>query len=386
MLQEFLMVHALADCVVDALLGVELGATGHAASNRFSLEGLTLGPQIDGALAVEIQRFEAASLRLQSGSFVLEIGRVALNQVAVQMRIEEGRPRLASLEAADAELSGLKVRGPLTFPPDAKGSLHKSHVQSSPPSPGNTAAGQAAAGAWCLGPLAAAEGTIRAEIVDAHLMFDADVTVPIRHGQIDFNDTTVEHVGPDSSMGVSRLGLYVDAPTGRSYVYQFSAVPVAGVEFEQRGSLLGSWVANRGKLRLQAFGEGLLLQGPGGPGLGFTEQARLLFDRTAVSGDVQLSDGRFTAPGVEAELTGSADGRNAIRLKSGAVGRGLSVDLAALSVRHAALNVSDTRLACDEITGALTLRAQVKGAQLRFAFDVSNMKISGLRLRQPPCP
>ena len=117
------------------------------------------------------------------------------------------------------------------------------------------------------------------------------MTVPIRDGQIDFNETTVEHVGPDSRMGVSRLGLYVDAPNGRSYVYQFSSVPVAGVEFEQRGPLLGAWVTDRGKLRLQAFGEGLLLQGSGGHGVGFTEQARVMFDRTAVSGDVRLSDG-----------------------------------------------------------------------------------------------
>jgi hypothetical protein len=374
------MAHALADFIVDALLGMEIGATGHAASNRFSLEGLTLGPQIGGGLEIGVRTVAAASLRLSSGPFVMEIGRLDLHQVVTQVRIEEGRPRLVSLEAADAELSALKVRGPLTLPPEAKGDLHGSHVQGSPPPSGDAATGQAAAGAWCLAPLAAAEGTIRAEIVDAHLLFDADVTVPIRQGQIDFNETTVEHVGPDSSMGVSRLGLYVDAPNGRSYIYQFSSVPVAGVEFERRAAMLGSWVTDRGKLRLQLFGEGLLLQGAGEAGLGFTEQARLLFDRTAVSGDVQLSDGRFTAPGVEADLTGSADGRNAIRLKSGAVGRGLSLEMASLSVRHAVSNATRTRLACDEITGALTLRALVEGGQLRFAFDVSNMKLSGLRL------
>jgi hypothetical protein len=253
-------------------------------------------------------------------------------------------------------------------------------LQGSPSPSGNIAAGVAAGEAWCLGPLAAAEGTIRAEIVDAHLLFDADVTVPIRQGQIDFDETTVEHVGPDSRMGVSRLGLYVDAPNGRSYVYQFSSVPIAGVQFEQRGAWLGSWVTERGKLRLQPFGEGLLLQGPGGTGLGFTGQARELFDRTAVSGDVQLSDGRFTAPGVEADMTGSAEGHNAIRLKSGAVGRGLTVEIASLSVRHAVLDATHSQLACDEVAGALTLRALAEGAQLRFAFDVSKMKISGLRL------
>jgi hypothetical protein len=208
----------------------------------------------------------------------------------------------------------------LIFSREAKEHLHGSPIQGDPPRTGDTAAGQSAAEAWCLGPLAAADGTIRAEIVDAHLLFDADVTVPIRRGNIDFNQATVEHVGPDSSMGVSRLGVYVDAPNGRSYVYQFSSTPVSGVEFERRGAFLGAWVANRGNLRLQDFAEGLLRQGRRGPGAGFTEEARLLFDRTALSGDVQLSDGRFAAPGVEADLVGRADGRNTIRTARG-VGR-----------------------------------------------------------------
>jgi hypothetical protein len=353
------------------------------ASNRVSLEGVTLSPQGGGAFEIGIRKFEATAIRLKAGPLVLDAGRIAMHELAAHVRIEEGMPRVAGLEAAQAELSDLKVRGPLTFPPEQQTGSSGSHVRRDRPRPDDAAAGQPAAGAWSLEPLAGAQGTIRAEIVDAHLLFDADVTVPIRDGQIDFNATTVEHVGPDSSMGVSRLGLYVDAPNGRSYVYQFSSVPVAGVKFEQRGGMLGSWARDHGKLWLQAFGEGLLLQGPGRAGMGFTEQARELFDRTAVSGDVQLSDGRFTAPGVEAELTGSADGRNAIRLESGAVGRGLTLGMPALSVRNAALHARGARVACDEITGTLVLRASVTGAQLRFALDVSTLKISGLRLHPP---
>src|SRR5690606_32942721 len=140
--------------------------------------------------------------------------------------------------------------------------------------------------------LAGADGTLRAEIVDAHLLFDAEVTVPIRHGRIDFQDAAVEHVGPDSRMGVGREGLYVDTPNGRSYLYRFPSGPVAGVEYEQRGALLGPFVTDRGVLRLQEFLE-WLLRHPEGQPLSFTEQARLLFARTALAGDVQLGDGRF---------------------------------------------------------------------------------------------
>ena len=373
------MADALASFLIDALLALELGATGQDASNRFSLEGVTLGSEADGVLAIGIRGFEAASLRLTSGPFVVEVGRLALRQLVGQVRIDQGVPRLRFLEASDAEFSGVKVHGPLIFSREPKEHLHASHVQGGPPRTGDTAAAEAVE-AWCLGPLAAADGTIRAEIVDAHLLFDADVTVSIRRGKVDFNEATVEHVGPDSRMGVSRLGLYVDAPNGRSYVYQFSATPVGGVEFEQRSAMLGAWVANRGNLRLQAFAEGLLSQARGGPGVGFTEEARLLFERTALSGDVQLSDGRFSAPGVEAELVGRADGRNAIRLHSKAVGCGLTVEIPSLSVRHAVLNAGNTRLACDELTGALVLRVLLKGTQLRFEFDVPKIKMSGLRV------
>jgi len=228
----------------------------------------------------------------------------------------------------------------------------------------------AAAGSWTLGPLAAADGTLRAEIVDAHLLFDADVTVPIRQGRIDFRDATVEHVGPDSRMGVSRLGIHVDAPNGRSYLFQFPSPPVAGVDYEQRGGL-----------QLQPFAEWLLRQPLGGQSHGLTEQARLLFDRTAVSGEVQLGDGPFAAPFAQADFVGRAEGRNVVRLQSQAVGRGLTVEIASLSVRDVKSAWGRTRMQCDQVAGALTLQLSVEGGQLRFQMDLASLEASGVRLQ-----
>ncbi|HEX7890509.1 MAG TPA: hypothetical protein VF522_14195 [Ramlibacter sp.] len=308
------MADALAASVADLLLGLTLGSTGPGASNRLSIEGLTLRAGNDGAL---------------------------------------------ELEAASVELHDVKVHGPVVLPAQA-----------------------ATGGSWSLAPLASADGTIRAQIVDAHLVFDADVTVPIRQGQIDFGDATVEHVGPDSRMGISRMGLYVDAPNGRSYLYQFSAAPLAGVEFEERGALLGR-VSDRGSLRLQEFAEGVLLQGPSGAGQGFTAQTRQLLDRTALSGEVRLGDGKVAAPGAQAELVGRAQGRNTIRLHSEAVGRGIGAELAALSVQDAALDAMGLQARCKEITGSVVLRLSVEGGQLQFALDIAELKISGLHLRRP---
>lgn len=361
------MASAPAKSVIDVLLGLQPGSGGQEAAHRFSVEGLTWGRGEDGALQFGIQEFEAASLRLTAGPLELEVGRVVLHKLVGQVRIDGGGPLLAGMQAASAEVSGVKVRGPLVLPASATTDAHP------------------AATAWSLGPLATADGALSAKIADAHLLFDADVTVPIRNGQVWFNDATVEHVGPDSRMGVSRLGLYVDAPNGRSYLYQFPATPVAGVEYEQRGALLGG-VSDRGKLLLQPFGEALLAQAAAGQAAGLTEQARLLFERTAVTGQLQLGDGQFAGLGVQADVTGRAQGRNAVQVHSEAVGRGLTAQMPALSVRAAQLAVAGMTLACDEITGDLLLRVLVDRTQLRFEFALQGMKLSGLRLGAGPPP
>jgi hypothetical protein len=365
------MAAALPASILDLVLGLALASTDQDTSNRVSLDGLTVGPRSDGALDMAIRNLQAASLRLASGPLVLDLGELALRGIQAQVRIGPGRPRLASFEAANAELSGVKVQGPLTLPP---------RLQGGAPAPAASPAGQASGSGWRLDPLAAADGSVRAQIVDAHLLFDADVTVPIRQGQIDFNEATVEHVGPDSSMGVSRMGIYVDAPNGRSYLYQFPSAPLCGVEYEQRGALLGAWVTKRGKLRLQEFGESLLRQALGRKALaGLTEQARQLFERTAVSGEIRLGDGTIAAPGLQADLQGRAAGRNGVRLHAEAVGRGLTAELASLSIRNALLGSTATSLRCAEIAGSLTLRLVREGAEARFELQLGATTIRGLR-------
>lgn len=356
---------ALPASIVELVLGLATAPAEPGAGNRIAVEGVTFGAGDAGALRIGMRTLEASALRVASGPLMLEVGRLALQDLAAQVRFEDGRPRLRSVEIASIEIPALKLQGPLDL------SVHP-----------------AAAGAWSLGPLAAAEGTIRAEIVDAHLVFDADVTVPIRQGRVEFKDATVEHVGPDSRMGASRLGIYVDAPNGRSYLYQFTSVPVAGVEFEKRGAMLGPWVTDRGRLQLQPFLEWLLRQPGSGQLLGVTEQARLLFDRTKASGEVRLGDGRFAAPGVQADLAGRVEGRNAVRLHSEAVGRGLTLTIASLLVRNVVLGAGDMPLHSDEISGALTLRLSVEGGQVRFGFELANVRMTGLRdvRRAHPAP
>ncbi|MES2633000.1 MAG: hypothetical protein V4669_08510 [Pseudomonadota bacterium] len=267
------------------------------------------------AVSLTLQKFETTALRLAWGPLTLEIAQVVLHNAAVTVRMEEGQPHIVGLEAASADLSGVKIEMLAGQPPQAANA---------------TPAGSS----WDLGMLATAEGTIRAEIIDAHLMFDADVTVPIRYGQIDFDHATVEHVGPDSRMGISPQGIYVDAPNGRSYVYEFTSSTVAGVEFEKRAALLGPLVSDRGKLQLQAFAQGLLGAATEAGGAGLTGHARALLARTSIDSEVQLGDGTFAAPGVRADFVGRAQGRNAIRIHSRAVGLGVTLQAESLSLAN----------------------------------------------------
>ncbi|MET3440219.1 hypothetical protein ABIC94_000965 [Variovorax paradoxus] len=373
----------LAASFIDLLFGLELGPADESIRNRCSLESLVWKKsEQEGLLELGMREFEATGLRLASDALVLEIGRIAAHEVVGQVRTEGGVPRLSAIEAVEAELSGVKLHGPLVMPPQIQAALQALQPSGGAAPSAGVISPQAAADAWCFGPLAEAEGAIRGQITDAHLLFDADVTVPIRQGLIDFNDATVEHVGPDSRMGVSRLGLYVDAPNGRSYLYQFASAPLAGVEFEHRGALLSPWVSERGKLHLKAFAEAMLRQsvGVGGQSQGLTEQARLLLGRTALAGEVQLSDGLFAVPGAQAHVEGSGEGRNAVGVRSDALHQGLTLQMASLSARDAVVQWRGAQLGCEKIAARVKFQVFVEGAHLRFVLDVENCKVAGLRL------
>ena len=355
------MAATLASAILDALLGLGSLPADKDTGNRFTVEGLAFERKEDGSIRFTIRRLGVASLALPAGPFSMELARLEMRQVAGQLSIGEGGPRLVSLESGDIDVFDLKLRGPLV-----------------------PARAPAATDTWHLAPLAAADGSIHAQILDAHLMFDVDVTVKIAYGQVDFNDATVEHVGPDSRMGISPQGLYVDAPNGRTLLYPFGAAPVAGVDFERRDPLLGLAVLDRGRLRLQPFAEDQLRQDPGALVAGHPEQARLMLQRTAVTGEVQLGDGQFAAPGLRAELVGRDHGQNTVRIRSESLARVLTVDMAALSVRDVELAAGDASLRCESISGTPLLQLSVADGQLRFAFSATSMRASGLLWHPAP--
>ena len=355
--------------LLDLLTRVALAPSDAWPLNRCSLEGVRWTPRGDGVLEAAVQTLELTALGLSLGPLALEVDRLVVHDLSAQLRWDGGAPRWSALQIAAAELSGVKLSGRVAdLPPmSATADLSTSH---------------APADCWCFGPLEAAEGTIHGTITDAQLLFDAKVTVPIRRGQIDFNDTAVEHIGPDSRMGVSRLGIYVDAPTGRSYLYQFASAPLVGVAFEQRDALFGPWVSERGKLWLQAFAEALVGRADMGQNQGLTEQARLLLRRTALSGQVRLGDAPFAAPGFQGRTESSADGRNTVALTSPAVGDGLGVSIADLAVRDLAAHRYGLRVLCDAISAGVQLDLIGGEPDTMFSLALQEVRMGRLRLER----
>jgi len=349
------------------LAALEIGPGTGTPASRFAMEDVRCQPGEHGTLEWTVGKLLASDLRLAAGPLTLEFGQCELLDLKATLAFHDGRARLCTAEAAQAQFTRVSLRGPVA-------STDRAHPAADATAP-RPEAGPT------LGPLASAEGALRMDITDAHLLFDAHVDIPLRNGRVDFGDASVEHVGPDSRMGVSRTGIYVDAPGGRSYLYQFASPPLEGVEFEERGSLLG-WVTRRGALRLQPFAETLLRQSRDGLKLGLSEQVLALLGRTEVSGQLQLGDGDLVvAPGVRAALVGRAMGRNALTLHKTPDQQGLRMQSGALALREAALARGDWRLACGEVDAQLTLDLVARSAHdLRFAMTIAQCEMRGLRL------
>ena len=219
--------------------------------------------------------------------------------------------------------------------------------------------------AWRLEPLAALKGRLQAYITDAHWSVDADVHVPIDAGRIDFDRVTVEHIGPDSSMGASHLGIYVDAPNGRNYLYRFSTPHVPGVHFEPRAGLAaGGGTGGRGAMELQSFVEALL----SGMALGDAPHpVEAQLDRTRLSGTLQLGDGALGMDGVRMVLEGSTQGRNRLAVAAAVVGQYVAVQWPELWAAEAMVELGGRQLRCGAVRGAATLGLRRRALMLQAA-------------------
>jgi hypothetical protein len=264
----------------------------------------------------------------------------------------------------ELRLQGLVAEWPLDAPHGAGGTR--------PPVPGDPAH------AWALGPLANMAGELRVHVTDAAWVLDAEVRLPIQAGGIDFNHATVSHVGPDSSMGLSRMGVYVDAPNGRQYLAMLDGTPREGMRFEHRGALLGSLVTDRGALLLAPLLQSLLAGArPFTPAAG----AQALLRRTRIEGQLRLGDGPLGQPGLGLVLTGATVGRNQLTLASTA-GGGLLLRWPELSAARLQWPLPGVGAASAEsLAGNLSLEVRAGPAgRLHAALKAHELLLRGVRV------
>jgi hypothetical protein len=304
-------------------------------SGELRTAGVSSELEPDGSQRVHIERVDVRDLKLDSSLGAVSAASASLSNVTVRLgaapRSAGPLGRLRELGVGELRLEGARIEAPIVLPPNAFGGPNTD---------------------WRLEPLSSLEGSMRADITDAHWVFDADVTIPIAGGRIDFDRATVEHVGPDSSMGISRMGVYVDAPNGRTYLYLFSATHIPGAVFERRGALFARRTGSRGSIELRPFVECFLSGVPMGA---LAAGIRDIIARTRVSADLRLGDGVMGDERNRVVLAGREQGRNRIELSSVAAGEA-TLRVHDLSVAESRLEMSGKAFTTGPLSATLSLR------------------------------
>jgi hypothetical protein len=342
--------------------GVRIAAHDGTLANGVEVSGLALGAAgPDGALRLDAQRAAVRNLRMQAGSVAADVDEAVLSGLALWVKPPASAQ---SFEVLGLSVEQVQLRGVTV-----------------------SSAGQVAvartASTWRLDAIDELEGTLNAQITDAAWVFDAEVTVPIKQGCIDFNAVTVEHVGPDSSMGISHMGIYVDAPNGRTYLFLFSATHIPGATFERRGRLFQARVADRGNLQLQPFAE-CLAQGAAPLGQA-PHQVEATLDRTQLAGKLRLGDGVVGTARDHLTLSGQAVGKNWVELSAAVFSHEVALTIAELSASEAGFELFGKSGRTGAISANVTLRAtglgrRGNGKPPALGLAIGEMTVRGVRL------
>jgi hypothetical protein len=291
-------------------------AAGGITSKDLIAAGIALEPGADGSLRARADTLTLRQMRLQLAGATVVVPKVVLTGAVLRFGAQPTQPsfELLGLRADEIHVEGAELV--LTARP-----------------------GGMAPGDWRFEALERMDGALRVFIRDAAWVVDADISIPVRAGRLDFDHVVVEHVGPNSAMGISRNGIYIDAPNHvRTDLFRFGSPTVPGAVFETRGAgFTGTAVSDRGSIELKAFVEAML-EAPAGQPVGgvASRDVEVMLDRTKLDGELRLGDGAIGTARHHVELAGQAQGRNRIGLTASVLGQRLVVripELAADGVR-----------------------------------------------------
>ncbi|HEY0855865.1 MAG TPA: hypothetical protein VGE16_02340 [Albitalea sp.] len=299
--------------------------------------GLSLSVEADGSLCARADRAVLRHARLPTVAGLASVSRITLAGLVIRLSAPPAEPPLQLLGLAAGEVQLENIDLTLAQRPQID---------------------TASAGAWRLDAVGALDGLLRIFIRDATWVVDADIAMPISGGRVDFDRVVVDHLGPNSSMGVSRDGIYVDAPGGaRTELFRFATPQPPGAQVEARGGFAGG-VSARGSLDLRPFAQAWL-EAAHGAALGKTAGRTVdrMLDRTKLSGELRLGDGALGTDRHHLLLSGQAQGKNRVSVSAAVLGHRLVLRLPALSARSAVFEVLGRHGGCGAVAATLEVHA-----------------------------
>jgi hypothetical protein len=315
--------------------------------------GMQLQPGADGTLQARVERLELRNVALQGAAGLVDVRKLTLVHAALDLDTTFHPLALAAEE------------------------VHVEHAEV-------TLARQLpSSGAVRLEPLGTIQGRMRVAIRNAAWVLDVDITMPVVAGRIDFDRVVVEHVGPNSTMGVARDGIYMEAPhRDRTEIIGFASRDIAGVNYEQRGGFIGLRVTDRGSIDLRPFVEALL--GATVPLWRPPERdVRTMLDRTRLEGELQLADGVLGTGQGHLVLADRAQGKNGIALTAAVLGNRLVVHWPHLSASSAAFDAGGRSGRTGPIAAALDAHLTgLSGVAAEATVKIHHLAARNVSIRQ----
>ena len=314
-------------------------------TGEINLTGFDFTQLPDGAMFLDFDQLAASNLQVkQNKGPTIDIRFAALKnaEVAMQGQTPDKAFEILGATVKEVELQGIKV----TLEIDR-------NVKSTASKPTDL---------WSLDALDSFDADLKLYFTDAGFYIDADVNCPIRSGWVDFNDVDIEHHLPDSKMGISPQGIYVDRVgtiMARKYLYERRNIKdarfetIINYEPEPPYDQGGYDIPDRGALNLRGFLE-QMLNDPKAPD---EEPPKKLEDlnRMHLSGSASIGDESLGTGKNRVTLSGKSAGKNVITISSVHLGENLRIEMPAFQASKGKFEAGGKEGETGEITANIKI-------------------------------
>ncbi|HKA20519.1 MAG TPA: hypothetical protein VKN18_19700 [Blastocatellia bacterium] len=333
--------------------------------SAIDLTGLDFTQLPDGTMYVDFDELAAKSLQIkQIGGPTVDITTAKLKTAGIAMQGETTDRAFEILGATfdELELQGIKVT---------------IEVDRNAPSSGGKPTDL-----WNLEALNSLEGDLKLYFTDAKYYVDADVNCPIRAGVVDFNKVDLEHLGPNSAMGISPRGIYVDGLSSivfRNYIYERDNIKDATFEvieiIEPSGpDDTGSYyIPDRGSLNLKGFLEQMINDPKAASGKAPERLEEL--NRMNLRGELTIDDKSLGTGKHGVTLHGKSAGKNKIKIDAAKLGENLLIEIPEFEASKGKFEAGGKKGETGQITAKIKINVTGLGSEANkvghFVFTVT---------------